>query len=290
MLQATNITYAIGSKVILNRITLEAKAGELLVIAGPNGAGKSTLLKALTEKTALEMGCVTLSGKDMFDYAPKELAKIRAVLSQSFSTSLPFQVEEVIMMGRYPHFEEYPNEIDRSIVKEVVKELEIEHLLNRVYATLSGGEQQRVQLARVLAQIWNTHDGTDGVKYLFLDEPISSLDLYHQQTVLQTATRLAQSGYCVVAVLHDLNLISQYADNVVLMYQGYVDAYGSPAFVFTKERIKNVYGIDVHLIQDPVSDQLLIVPDNSSFKINQLINNKSHDNNNTIVNRSLESI
>jgi len=290
MLQATNITYSIGSKTILNRVSLQAKAGEILVIAGPNGAGKSTLLKTLSEKTKLEIGNVTINDKNVMQYAPKELARTRAVLSQSFSTGLPFQVEDVIMMGRYPHFNEYPNEIDTTIVQEIIKELDIEHLATRTYATLSGGEQQRVQLGRVLAQIWKEETDSAGTKYLFLDEPVSSLDLYHQQTVLQMASRLAQSGYCIIAVLHDLNLISQFADHVLLLCQGHVEAYGSAAYVFTKERIKNVYGLDVHLIQDPVSEQLLIVPDATSFKTNKIINNKSHDNSNSIVNRTLESI
>jgi iron complex transport system ATP-binding protein len=293
MLQATNITYTIGSKVLLNHVSLHAKAGELLVIAGPNGAGKSTLLKLLSEKTNLDMGCVTINEKDIMHYTPKELAKIRAVLPQSFSANLPFQVEEVIMMGRYPHFDEYPNETDVHIVKEIIAALEIEHLRDRVYATLSGGEQQRVQLGRVLAQIRTEKEDVSETKYFFLDEPVSSLDLYHQQIVLQTAKYLTQEGYCVIAVLHDLNLISQYADNVLLMYQGHVEAYGSAAHVFTKERIKNVYGLDVHLIEDPVSGQLFIVPDTTLFnsKTNQIITNKPYDNNSSIpVNRTLESI
>lgn len=291
MLQATNITYTIGSKTILNNISMDAHAGEILVIAGPNGAGKSTLLKILSEKIKLETGCVTINNRNLVQYKPKELAKIRAVLSQSISTGLPFQVEEVIMMGRYPYFDEYPNEIDRAVVKEIIQELDIEHLSDRAYATLSGGEQQRVQLGRVLAQIWKEEKDSAGTKYLFLDEPVSSLDLYHQQTVLQTASRLAQSGYCVIAVLHDLNLISQYAHKVLLLCQGHLEAYGTAEYVFTKDRIKNVYGLDVHLIQDPISEQLLIVPDTTSFKTNLIINNSSHDNSNSIiVNRTLESI
>jgi len=291
MLQATNISYTIGSKTLLNHVSLQARPGELLVIAGPNGAGKSTLLKIVSDKVRLDIGCVTINGKDVMHHSPKELAKIRAVLSQSFSANLPFQVEEVIMMGRYPHFEECPNDIDHTIVQEIIHELDIKHLANRAYATLSGGEQQRVQLGRVLAQIWRRENDAEGTKYLFLDEPVSSLDLYHQQTVLQTASRMTQSGYCVIAVLHDLNLISQYADNVLLIYQGHTEAYGSPAHVFTKERIKNVYGLDVHLIKDTVTGQLLIVPDTTSIKTNQIITNKSHDNCNSIlVNRTLESI
>lgn len=291
MLEAKNISYTIGSKLILNQISMQASAGEILMIAGPNGAGKSSLLKVLSEKTKLDAGGVTINNKNILQYNPKELAKTRGVLSQSFSAGLPFLVEDVIMMGRYPHFNEYPNETDTVIVKEIIRALDIEHLAERIYTTLSGGEQQRVQLARVLAQIWKQEKAISGTKYLFLDEPVSSLDLYHQHTVLQMATRLALAGYCVIAVLHDLNLISQYAHKVLLLCQGHVKAYGTPEYVFTKERIKNVYGLDVHLIQDPVTEQLLIVPDYTSFKINQLINNKSYDNNNpNIVDRTLESI
>ncbi|WP_018344232.1 heme ABC transporter ATP-binding protein [Cytophaga aurantiaca] len=292
MLEAVNISVSIGSKKILNAVSMRAKPGELLVIAGPNGAGKSTLLRVLSEKTKLDTGFVSINGEDMYTQDAKQLAKIRAVLAQSYVTGLPFQVEEIVMMGRYPYFKEHPNPEDTHIVQEVLEVLDIAHLSNRVYATLSGGEQQRVQLARVLAQIWiNEKDKTEEVNYLFLDEPVSSLDLYHQQVVLQTAKRMAAKGFCVIAVLHDLNLISQYADNVLLLSKGYVEAYGTPEFVFTKERIKYVYGLDVHLIRDPVSEQLLIIPDSTSFKINPTNNTKYYDNNNSInADRALESI
>ncbi len=290
MLEAINISYSIGAAVLLDQVSVEAQAGELLVIAGPNGAGKSTLLKVLSEMTTLTTGQVILNRKNLSEYHPKEISKIRAVLSQAFSTTLPFQVEEIIMMGRYPYFKEYPNPADHTIVSDIMLELDIAHLAQRVYATLSGGEQQRVQLARVLAQIWKTAESDADTKYLFLDEPISSLDLYHQQTVLQTASRLAKAGYCVIAVLHDLNMISQYADKVLLMSKGHVVAYGTAADVFTKERIKEVYGLDVHLIQDTHSEQLLIIPDTAQFRNKQLNINKDHDNNNTIVDRTLESI
>jgi iron complex transport system ATP-binding protein len=288
MLEAINISLSIGSKKLLNNVSMQAKAGELLVIAGPNGAGKSTLLRALSEKTKLDTGCVIMNDTDMYEHDAKELAKIRAVLSQSYATGLPFQVEEIVMMGRYSYFNEYPNADDITIVAGVLKTLDVVHLANRVYATLSGGEQQRVQLARVLAQIWSVEkDETAQTKYLFLDEPISSLDLYHQQVVLQTAINMAKSGLCIIAVLHDLNLISQFADKVLLLSNGAVEAYGTTDYVFTKERIKDVYGLEVHIIQDPVSGQLLIIP-NSSY---QTINTKYHDNNNSInFNRTLESI
>jgi iron complex transport system ATP-binding protein len=288
MLETINISLSAGSKKLLNGVSLKAHAGELLVIAGPNGAGKSTLLRALTEKTKLDTGVVYMDGKDMYEQHAKDLATVRAVLSQSYATGLPFQVEEIVMMGRYPYFNEYPNPEDAEIVNAVLQVLDIAHLSGRVYATLSGGEQQRVQLARVLAQIWSVEtDGKAQTKYLFLDEPVSSLDLYHQQIVLQTARNMAKSGFCVIAVLHDLNLISQFADNVLLMNKGSVEAYGTSEYVFTKERIRNVYGLDVHIIQEPVSGQLLIIP-NTSF---QTINTKYHDSNNSInINRTLESI
>ena len=293
MVDAIHITLSVGTKTLFNGISRHAHAGELLVIAGPNGAGKSTLLRALSEKTNLDTGCVCLNGSDLYYQDVKELSKIRAVLSQSFATGLPFQVEEIVMMGRYPYFKEHPNPEDTMIVNEVLNAMDIVGLAKRVYSTLSGGEQQRVQLARVLAQIWKIDKNEDGiVKYLFLDEPVSSLDLYHQQVVLQTATRMAKAGYCVIAVLHDLNLISQYADKVLLLNKGFVEAYGKAEEVFTKERIKRVYGLDIHLINDPVSGQLLIIPDSSSFKMNQTINPKYNDNNNKSnrVSRTLESI
>lgn len=292
MLEAINISLSIGSKKLLNGISFQAKAGELLVIAGPNGAGKSTLLRALTEKTTLNSGSVLMNGVDVYTQEAKSLAKTRSVLSQSYASGLPFLVEEIVLMGRYPYFKEYANKEDYDIVQAVLTTLDISHLQGRVFATLSGGEQQRVQLARVLAQIWSVDTNQQSnTKYLLLDEPISSLDLYHQQIVLQTAREMAKDGYCVIAVLHDLNLISQFSDQVLLLHKGAISACGTSTEVFTQERIKEVYGLDVHLIQDPVSGQLLIIPNSNSIKINPTINKKYHDNNNSInINRALESV
>ncbi len=292
MLEAINISLSIGSKKLLNAISFQARVGELLVIAGPNGAGKSTLLRALTEKTILDSGSVLMNGVEVYMQEAKSLAKTRAVLSQSYASGLPFQVEEIVLMGRYPYFNEYANQEDCDIVQAVLTTLDICHLQGRVYATLSGGEQQRVQLARVLAQIWSIDNSQQTTtKYLFLDEPISSLDLYHQQIVLQTAKEMAKAGFCVIAVLPDLNLISQFADKVLLLHKGSIAAYGTSTEVFTQERIKEVYGLDVHLIEDPISEQLLIIPNSNSIIINQTINKKSNDNNNSInINRALESV
>lgn len=257
MIQVSRLSYQVGARQLLSNVSLEAHAGAFTAIVGANGAGKSTLLKILCRNYPLQQGCVYFHNKPLNSFSGEQMAKMRAVLSQQQQLSLPFLCEELVLMGRYPHFNRHPTPTDYEIVEFSMQQTGTAHLRGRIYQTLSGGEQQRVQLARVLAQITDRSEmqarqmPIATPKYLFLDEPITGLDLLHQYHTLDLAHQLAQKGFCVVAVLHDLNLAAQYADHLIMLKKGKVVAAGSPQEVMTCENIHRVFGIEVNLMQHP---------------------------------------
>lgn len=255
MYEAHELTYQVGPKTLLHRVSLTAQPGEVLAIVGANGAGKSTLLRLLSGDVPPSGGEVLFGGVALGDWPPAELARRRAVLTQQHTLALAFQVRELVMLGRYPHFGGQPTAHDHAVVAGALDLVGLRHLAEREYPTLSGGEQQRTQLARVLAQVWEAENG-----FLLLDEPLTGLDLRHQHQTLAVARQLARRGFGVVAVLHDLNLASQYADQVALLHQGRVVASGTAAQVFTPDYIHLGFGIEVELLTHPSLGHPLIVP------------------------------
>lgn len=259
MLEAKNISVRIGKAELLTDVTLTVRPGELTALVGPNGAGKSTLLKVISGSITPVEGRVSVDGKALANHDDHSMAKKRAVLSQSATLDFPFSVRQVAMLGRNPHIIGKETLLDERIIKEALFSVEAEHLYDRKFVTLSGGEQQRVQLARVLSQIWDKPD--NGSRYLFLDEPTNGLDIAHQHMSLQVARGFADNDTGVVAVLHDLNLASQYADKVMILNEGECFAYGSPKEVFTAGNIEEAFGVTVAIIDDPTeSGRDLIVP------------------------------
>ncbi len=258
MINVNSISYRIGDAVILNNVSFPVTPGEMLVILGGNGAGKSTLLKAMCGDIPVNKGNISMLGKDITDWKHGELAAIRAVLQQQTLLSMPFTVAEVVMMGRYPHFNGREQEIDYDIVKSALKKTGIEHLADRNYLYLSGGEQQRVHLARVFAQVWTTPGSTGRV--LFMDEPINSLDIRHQHTALELAREFTAEGNAVVAVLHDLNLAIQYADKILLLKKGSVTAYGTPGEVIREHIISEAYDYPLSIFSSPHYQHPVVVP------------------------------
>ncbi|WP_257668689.1 heme ABC transporter ATP-binding protein [Parapedobacter tibetensis] len=255
MIEAKNISYSVGGKQLLNNISFDVQSGELLAIIGANGAGKSTLLKLLCKDIQANSGEIRIRQKLISAYKMNDLAKFRSVLAQSNTISLSFRVEELVLMGRYPHFENTPAPKDIEIVKTVMEKTGITEFANRDYNTLSGGEQQRVQLARVIAQIYDQPRGL-----LFLDEPTNGLDLLYQQQILMLARNLANSGYCVVSILHDINFASRYADKVLILKKGQHVAFGEPKEVITCENIHQAFNIQVRLLNDEEFKCPLVIP------------------------------
>jgi iron complex transport system ATP-binding protein len=247
MYEASAITFAIGAKKLLDGVDLALAPGRVTVLVGPNGAGKSTLLKVIAGELRPSAGTVRLHGRDVGSFRPAELARLRSVLPQSVTLAFPFSVDEVVRLG-------LPSSVPRGRADALVaRALESVGLLDearRACPSLSGGEEQRLHLARVLVQLWAAAD--DGrARYLLLDEPTSSLDLSHQLLVMRVARAHAEAGGGVLAVMHDLNLAAMAADELVALHRGRVVARGTPPEVITNRLMREVYGIDLKVCVPP---------------------------------------
>jgi len=258
-LEASGVTVEAGGKRLLEDLALAVHPGRVLAILGPNGAGKSTLLKVLAGALTPGRGTVRLAGRPLADWPRDALARRRAVLSQHSALSFPFRVEEVVRLGRSPHAGHASRATDAAIVGAALEAADVTPLAGRRYPTLSGGEQQRVQLARVLAQIMDAEGRFDD-RWLLLDEPTASLDLLHQHHVLALARKVAASGGGVIAILHDLNLAAALADAVCLMKDGRIAAHGAPGATLTAASIEGVFDIRARILDHPDAAIPLIVP------------------------------
>jgi iron complex transport system ATP-binding protein len=257
MLSVKGITYQVGKKSILNGITTEFSKGQFHVIVGPNGSGKSTFLKIFSGELKPSSGEVIYDDEVIHTTQKLKLAKKRAVMSQQPELHFPLAVSEVVMMGRYPHFNFKPSSTDIAICKEAMQKTEVEEFADRNYLTLSGGEQQRVQFARVLSQIWETNNNDH--KYLFLDEVVSHLDLKHQQQVLQIAKTLCENNVTVICILHDLNLALRYADRILFMKDGAICHEFIKGQTLSPEIIKEVFEVNVSILHDENSATPLLI-------------------------------
>lgn len=235
LLAINNLDLRLAGRQILNDISLSLAQDELVALLGPNGAGKSTLIRALAGEVPVPERAVRFGGSAMNQWPLAALARHRAVMPQKVDLQFPMTVEEVVALGR-------PRENAKQrqhIIRALLSRLDIIHLQTRLVPTLSGGEQQRVQLARVLAQVWDRPDP----RLLLLDECTSALDPAHQQQVFQQLRQLARERFGLLVAVHDLNLAAQYADRVVLMKAGRIFAEGSPASVLTEQNLREVYGL-----------------------------------------------
>ncbi|MDY0069550.1 MAG: heme ABC transporter ATP-binding protein [Porticoccaceae bacterium] len=240
---------------LLEDVSFAVEQGEVLAILGPNGAGKSTLLRVLCGEWPATTGTVTFNGRPIQHWRPADKARAMGVLPQDTSLEFPFTVEEVVMLGRTPHRSGQAR--DRAIVAETLAAVDGGHLRGRIYTRLSGGEKQRVQLARVLAQIWEERDGQH--RLLLLDEPTASFDLAHQQLTLDLVRRLAGQGFAVVMVLHDLNMAARCATRMLLLSCGRVWECGPPEAVLTPDNIREVFGVRAVIEANPLTGAPLVI-------------------------------
>lgn len=239
MIEAKQISYRAGNSVILNDVSVTIRPGEITAILGPNGAGKSTLLKCLTAFHRPDSGVVLLEGKPLKDYSLEALSRKRAVLSQSNPISFPFSALDIAMMGRNPYVIKGNSDQDAKVVRAALESVDAWHLKDRIFSTLSGGEQQRIQIARVLSQLWEQENA-----YLFLDEPTLALDLKHQFQIFDLACKLVNAKtFAICVILHDLNLAMRYADKCVLMKWGKILASGATSDMLTNENIMQVFEV-----------------------------------------------
>lgn len=256
VLEAEGLDYSVAGRELLTRIRFRLMGGELLAVLGRNGAGKSTLLKHLTGE--LGRSGVQLFGRPLREHPPTELARRRAALPQQTTLTFASEVLDVVLLGRIPHGRR-ETERDRDIARAALERVGLAGFEARNILTLSGGEQQRVHLARVLAQLWQAEDGPPTPRVLLLDEPTSSLDLAHQHATLRLARELCGEGVGVLAVLHDLNLAAQYADRVLVLAGGRVTALGTPEEVLTPAVIEEAFGHRVAVTPHPCLKCPLIV-------------------------------
>jgi len=243
ILESRVVSFSAGSRLLLDAVDWNLEQGEVHALAGPNGAGKSTLLRILTGEQRPDRGSVLLAGREVRDWKNDDLARQRACLPQSSTLSFPFTIREVVGIGRIPHRESQTQK--NAAIEKCLDTVGLLDRANEGYLHLSGGEKQRVHLARVLAQL----DSPDG-RVLLLDEPTASLDLTHQQMVFRIAEECARKGAAVVIVLHDLNQVMNFADRVTLLQGGRKVATGRPSDVLTSGRIQSVYGVRSRWIED----------------------------------------
>ena len=245
---ATDIKMEIGNNEILKGVSIDSKNKEFVGIIGPNGSGKSTLLKCIYRTLKPNGGCIMLGNTPISTMSVKESAKKLAVVAQHNYYNFDFSVEEVVLMGRSPHKKrlEPDNSKDYQIVNESLDKVGMLEFKNRSFSTLSGGEQQRVILARALAQ---------QTPCLILDEPTNHLDIKYQLSLLNIVKSL---NLTVISAIHDLNIAAMYCDRLFVMKNGQIVGSGIPQEVLTKEFIKEIYDIDVEIVNDSKGDMHIL--------------------------------
>lgn len=244
MIKLNNISHHIGKQQILHDITLSLPTAQVIALIGPNGAGKSTLFSVMARLQPLQSGQVSFAvdneERDIISCQARTLAKTVAMLGQDNQVQGRLRVHELLMFGRYPYHQGQPTIDDQQKVQEILERFELEPLAERFLSTLSGGQRQRVLIAMIVCQ---------DTPYLLLDEPLNNLDMYHAGRLMRELRKLSHNQQkTVVIVLHDINQAAQFADTVVTMKAGEVTAVGRPADVITQETMKDLYNVDVTVL------------------------------------------
>ena len=254
MVELRGVSYRAGGALILDDVSVRFRPGKVNVILGPNGAGKSTVLRLATGLLTPTQGDVYYEDRRLDSFDATTLARKRAVLSQHVDLAFPLPAIDVVMMGRYPHYGRVPAAADREIVRRALELVGMAEKSDQPYPTLSGGEQQKVQLARVLAQIWNYDTPAAGEtrphRYLFLDEPTSGLDVHYQLHLLDVARSLLDFDCTVVAVLHDLNLALEYGGHFLLLDRGQVALDAETPEAIGQEDLERIFQVRLRRIDD----------------------------------------
>jgi len=247
------VRYPGAAQPSLEGVSLQVEPGTLYAVLGPNGSGKSTLMRALLGTVPLRSGSVRLGGRPLGDWRRRELARSVGAVTQHEPTAFPIRVRELVAMGRYPHLGALRPEAprDREIIREALVQCDVERLADRDVSTLSGGEHQRVRIARALAQ---------EPKALVLDEPTASLDIRHEMEILQLLRRSADRGMTVLLITHHLDLAARFADRILVLGCGRVAAEGTPTEVFREEILEAVYGWPVEVRIDEITGAPRVIP------------------------------
>lgn len=254
-LAVRGVSVRLGAQTILDTVDLTAKAGAVTGLIGPNGAGKSTLLRTILGLTPIAGGSIAFDGADLLVMAGRRRAQFAAFVEQSAGTDARLTAREVVMLGRIPFqtvWQVSPTPEDAGIVDAALVAVDMTSFADRHYHTLSGGEQQRIQIARSLAQ---------QPRLLLLDEPTSHLDVHAQLATLGLLQQRAKAGGTVLLALHDLNLAAGFCDRLILLHSGRLVASGPPEQVLTPALLRSVYGVEVTVLRHPRSGRPLIAYD-----------------------------
>jgi iron complex transport system ATP-binding protein len=249
---ASGISYRVNGATLIDNVEFRASPGEVVGVLGPNGAGKSTLLRLLSGELLPGAGTVTVNGLGTADTSPQELSRARSVLGHRIPTDTPFTVRSIAEMGRHPYRRDptMTTEDDRRAVDGAMRRTGTTDFADRVFATLSKGEQLRVVLATVLAQ---------DAPIVLLDEPTASLDVGNSESILAETTALARSGHTLISVFHDLNAAAFYCDRICLLSQGQVVVTGSVREVLRSDVLTEVYDQPMEVVQHPFRDCPLVL-------------------------------
>lgn len=255
---AMNLTLSRDKRTIVRNVSLRVAPGEILGLLGPNGAGKSTLLAGLAGELLATAGMVMLDAVDIAGFSPLQQAQRRAVVTQQSHLNFELSVDEVLAMGAYPFDEVNIEQVYQWSLRAMTL-TELTALKEKKYTALSGGEQQRVQLARALVQCFAI-EHVQGCAYLLLDEPLANLDPRHQIQFMKVIEQLVRDTKVgVLLVVHDINLAARHCDRLLLLCEGEVIAHGSPQSVLTSAILKRTYGLDCSVIAHPVEANRLLV-------------------------------
>ena len=241
-----SLSFSINDKLLIRDINLDILEGDMVSIIGPNGSGKSTLIKLVSNELSANSGTIIIKDKLNSSWSIKELSKFRAVLTQSGHLSFPFSTFDIIRMGRYPF--ETNKVVNDKICIELIDLLDLNNQIDQVYTTLSGGEKQRVQLARVFAQIWsdNTYEG----KILMLDEPTSFLDIKHQYSLFKILKSLNSKGLTIMMVLHDINHALSYSEKIIMLKDSNLVGFGKINEIINSEILEKLFNLKLNLIKN----------------------------------------
>jgi iron complex transport system ATP-binding protein len=258
ILSARQVSYTLRPRSLVNAVSLDIEAGRMTVLIGPNGAGKSTLLRLLSGELRPTSGHILCDDEDLSHISPGRLAARRTVMTQAIQVSSPFLTYEIVRLGIDGIGRASSRERAR-IIEQCLAAADALPFASQPYATLSGGEQRRVQFARALAQIEAARTVHDR-QALLLDEPVANLDLSHQLALLDAVKAVAQQGVAVLAVLHDFNLASRYGDALAFMNKGSIVAYGDSSSVQNSDLLSEVFAVDLIVGTLLASERPLVLP------------------------------
>jgi iron complex transport system ATP-binding protein len=254
------VRYPGASANAVDGVSFVSERGRLTALAGPNGSGKSSIVRALLRRAHIPQGSALVDGRDVQTLSYSDLATSIAVVPQREEPVFPIRVLDYVALGRYPHLGLWraPGEEDRSAVEVALSQAGVSDLADRATDTLSGGEWQRVRIARALAQ---------RAPALILDEPTTFLDVAHEMSIFELLSSLSRSGLAVLLVSHQLNLVARFADRIVLLHHGRIAVSGSPADVMTAERLEAIYGWPIVVTRDPAIGAPALVPLRRPFQL-----------------------